>query len=188
MVLDRSSWACTIWMDQLAKDPARRFVQFSCRPSGRIWYSGNGIRWNDSINAAGPMGDRTTLFWNPFRTVWVYSVKTIYEGRRARRYWETPQLVGHPRSTWKEVDDPPLWIGADSADPPHKDMQVPCHLYALDCVAYESILLGAFVIWRGDYRNNSNTEAAQKDNQLGRPKQNSVCIGFSRDGFHWHRP
>src|SRR5207249_10848084 len=47
-------------------------------------------------------------------------------------------------------------------------------LYNLDCVAYESVLLGLFSIWRGQ----------PKD----RPKPNEVCAGFSRDGFHWHRP
>jgi hypothetical protein len=44
-------------------------------------------------------------------------------------------------------------------------------------VAYESLLLGLFTIWRGD-----------KNIPAGRPKPNEVCVGFSRDGFHWHRP
>ena len=47
-------------------------------------------------------------------------------------------------------------------------------LYNLDCVAYESLLLGLFSIWRGQ--------------PTDRPKPNEVCAGFSRDGFHWHRP
>jgi hypothetical protein len=44
-------------------------------------------------------------------------------------------------------------------------------------VAYESVLLGLFSIWRGD-----------KNIPPGRPKPNEVCVGFSRDGWHWHRP
>lgn len=71
---------------------------------------------------------------------------------------------------------------------PREDLAVPCQLYNLDCVAYESLLLGTFIIWRGDYRSNANTAEARRQNELGRPKQNSACIGFSRDGFHWHRP
>src|SRR5439155_3149654 len=43
----------------------------------------------------------------------------------------------------------------------------------LDCVAYESLILGLFSIWRGQPRD--------------RPKPNEVCLGFSRDGFHWFR-
>ena len=48
-------------------------------------------------------------------------------------------------------------------------------------------MLGLFSIWRGDYRS-PTTDKAKELLQLGRPKQNSVCVGFSRDGFHWDRP
>jgi hypothetical protein len=47
-------------------------------------------------------------------------------------------------------------------------------LYNLDCVAYESILLGLFTIWRGQFP--------------GREKPNEVCVGYSRDGWNWTRP
>ena len=47
-------------------------------------------------------------------------------------------------------------------------------LYNLDCVAYESVLLGLFTIFRGE--------------RGDREKPNDVCVGYSRDGFHWHRP
>ena len=187
MVYDRGSRGSTVWLHTETQDPNRRFVMFSSRP-GVVWFSKDGIHWGDAVKAAGPMSDRTTLFWNPFRKVWVYSIKTSYNGRRARRYWETPQLAGHPKSTWSSVEEPTLWTGADSADPPRDDLRVPCQLYNLDCVAYESLLLGTFIVWRGDYRFNAKTEEARRQKELGRPKQNSACIGFSRDGFHWHRP
>ncbi|MEA1952301.1 MAG: hypothetical protein U9N87_13030, partial [Planctomycetota bacterium] len=187
MVTDSRSRGSTVWMDLEADDPARRFVQFSSRP-GCVWFSKDGIDWKHQTQIGGPMYDRTTIFWNPFRKVWVYSIKAVYEGKRARRYWETPELVGHPKSKWNRREDPALWTGADSADPPHKELQVPCQLYDLDCVAYESIMLGGFVIWRGDYRKNAKTEEAKRLNRLGRPKENSVSMGYSRDGFHWHRP
>ena len=187
MVYDRGSRGSTIWHDLATSDPTKRFVMFSSRP-GAVWFSSDGAHWGEPFKVAGPMSDRTTLFWNPFRNVWGYSIKTGYEGKRARRYWETPQLVGHAKSTWSAADEPTLWIGADSKDPPHKDLQVAPHLYDLDVVAYESVLLGTFIIWRGDYRSNSQTEEAEEQNRQGRPKQNSACIGFSRDGFHWHRP
>ena len=47
-----------------------------------------------------------------------------------------------------EAGEPPLWVGADSLDPPREDLKTPCQLYNLDCVAYESLLLGCFSIWR----------------------------------------
>jgi hypothetical protein len=66
------------------------------------------------------------------------------------------------------------WIGADRLDPIREDLKTPCQLYNLDCVAYESLLIGLFDIWRGQPTN--------------RAKPNEICIGFSRDGFHWDRP
>jgi hypothetical protein len=42
-------------------------------------------------------------------------------------------------------------------------------------------LLGLFTILRGDTDNRSPVTP-------GRPKPNNVCVGFSRDGFHWQRP
>ncbi len=187
LVYDKGSRASTVWLRADAEDPARRFVMFSSRP-GAIWFSPDGVSWGEPIKAAGPMLDRTTIFRNPFRDVWVYSIKATYEGKRARRYWETPELVGHPQSAWSAAEDPVLWVGADSGDEPRDDLRVPCQLYSLDAVAYESLMLGSFIIWRGDYRSDSNTPEAEGQNELGRPKQNSPCIGFSRDGFHWHRP
>jgi hypothetical protein len=47
-------------------------------------------------------------------------------------------------------------------------------LYNLDATAYESIMLGMFTIYPGVPEE--------------RPKINQVFLGFSRDGFHWHRP
>ena len=47
-------------------------------------------------------------------------------------------------------------------------------LYNLDCVAYESVVLGMFTLYYGD--------------PPGRHKPNQIYVGFSRDGFHWARP
>ena len=51
---------------------------------------------------------------------------------------------------------------------------MPPQLYNLDAVGYESVLLGLFSIWYGQ--------------PSDRAKPNQVLLGFSRDGFHWHRP
>jgi hypothetical protein len=94
---------------------------------------------------------------------------------RARRYWEVKDLEHGPY--WRspgQPDDAALWIGADSLDPPRPDYKIAPQLYNLDAAAYESLMLGLFTIWRG---------------QPGpRQKPNEVCLGFSRDGFHWTRP
>src|SRR5262249_56721008 len=46
--------------------------------------------------------------------------------------------------------------------------------YTVYSVAYESILLSLFIIWRGQPRDGA--------------KPNEIVAGYSRDGFHWHRP
>jgi hypothetical protein len=91
---------------------------------------------------------------------------------RTRGYVENADVLAGAR--WKAVGDPLPWAGADRDDRRRDDLRVQPQLYNLDCVAYESLLLGLFSIWRGQ----------PKD----RPKPNEVCAGFSRDGFHWHRP
>jgi hypothetical protein len=77
---------------------------------------------------------------------------------------------------WVHGDQLPIWVGADLLDPPHPYLpnQRMRELYNLDANAYESLLLGFFTIYPG----------VPED----RPKINQVFLGFSRDGFHWHRP
>ena len=133
----------------------------------------DGIHWRP-MGRTGLTGDRTTFFYNPFRRVWVYSLRgesDIGGTGRHRKYWETPDLFANVN--WRRKDDPVVWIGADEADPRRPEYNVPTELYNLDCVGYESVLLGLFTIFRGERTN--------------REKPNDVCIGFSRDGFHFDR-
>lgn len=170
----------TVWLDHEEKDPAKRFKMFRSSPvpdgPRGIWglytfFSADGIHWSDPPLFEGPMGDRTTVFWNPFRKVWVFSLRSMGDPRQ-RRYWEAPDLARAP--LWTTHDEPPLWLRADHEDPMRADLEVPTQLYNLDCVAYESILLGLFTIWRGQPSN--------------RQKPNDIVLGYSRDGWSWHRP
>jgi hypothetical protein len=112
------------------------------------------------------------VFYNPFRKVWVYSLRNM-SGPRCRRYWEAREDVVKD-AQWGASSDPPLWCGSDKLDPPRADYKVTPELYNLDAVAYESIMLGLFTIWRGQFPE--------------RPKPNEVCVGYSRDGWSWTRP
>jgi hypothetical protein len=166
----------TIWLDPVDPDPARRFKLFaflSHEDAGglSLFYSADGIHWSDRVTKSGPTGDRSTAFYNPFREVWVYSIKTSSFDRR-RKYSEHPDPVAGAQ--WKE-DEAPLWVGADRLDTWWPEYNRHPQLYNLDCVAYESVLLGLFSIWPGPGGG-------------GRPKPNQVFVGFSRDGFHWYRP
>lgn len=166
----------TVWLDLDEKDPQRRYKMFRVHGDGgwaiSIHFSPDGIHWSDIITRSGPCGDRTTVFYNPFRKVWVYSLRADAPGLgRARRYWENPDVLAGAK--W-EPGQPTFWTGADSLDYPRSDLNTQPQLYNLDAVAYESLMIGLFSIWRGQ----------PKD----RPKPNEVLVGFSRDGFHWHRP
>jgi len=162
----------TVWIDQVTADLSQRYKM-------ALWHdyyleqfiSPDGIRWTKTGNS-GYTGDRTTFFYNPFRNVWVFSLRSAQDaGPRHRLYWETPDFVKGSR--WNR-GEPVMWVGADKLDPMRPDYRIPTELYNLDCVAYESLLLGLFTIWRGE--------------RPQREKPNDICIGYSRDGFHWARP
>ncbi len=176
--------SCTIWMDLEEKDPHRRYKMFRFQKTPRrglvLHFSADGIHWSDEIAWAGNCHDRTTVFYNPFRQVWVCSIKAWLPPEppykaRVRRYHEGGEPARALR--WAGYGDPPLWLGANRPDPRHPDRSVRAVIYNLDAVAYESLMLGLFTINQGS-----------SDKQAGRPKRNQVFAGFSRDGFYWHRP
>lgn len=191
----------TVWLDHFEKDAAKRFKMFRVvQQSGKdgkghrnfIRYSASadGIHWKFVADSA-DCGDRSTVFFNAHRQRWVAGLR---EGgkivSRCRGYYEAPDAAGmvafgNPQTRNHEVK---FWIGADELDPSREDLKlrrtenrpwdlVPSQLYNLDCIAYESVMLGMFTIWRG-----------QPADEVKRPKINEVCVGFSRDGFHWSRP
>jgi len=168
--------SAAVWLDLGAKDPKKRYKLFVVCTEDRAWrvfvhYSADGIDWGRPVAVSGPVGDRTTVFHNPFRGKWVYSIRCGAAGMgRARRYREHADAAEGAR--WDAGGVVP-WIGADRNDPPRADLKTPPQLYNLDAVAYESVMLGLFTIWPGQ--------------PSDRAKPNYVCLGFSRDGFHWHR-
>ena len=186
----------TVWLDPTDKDPRRRYkaLVFAKRPSPRgldLFFSPDGVHWSKPIGHSKNIGDRTTFFHNPFRNVWVYSLRVGMgkHGRvRSRVYREHVDPIAGLQ--WREKDglykqhtDLFPWVAADRLDLHHPDPRFAEHqpeLYNLDAVAYESVLLGLFSICQGP----DNKVCKQH----GIPKRNQVCLGFSRDGFHWHRP
>lgn len=165
----------TVWLDLNDPDPSRRFKMMYFRAGLQMRVSADGIHWSDSLGAPGGSSDRSTFFYNPFRKVWVYSIRGSERGvGRCRFYGESPNF-GVP--LWGSFRELPRWACADQHDRV-KDIeyihQLP-DLYNLDATPYESLMLGLFSI---------HARVAQED----RPKINYVTLGYSRDGFHWHRP
>ncbi len=175
----------TVWLDPEPREASERFKMAVYQGNFALYRSADGIHWTKAADGA-KTGDRSTFFYNPFRERWVFSIRSNSRWGRSRRYWETTDFFAFA-DTPEVKSETVAWVASDSADPPRDDLRARPQLYNLDCVAYESVLLGLFSIWRGDYRNPA-TDEARRLLELGRPKQNSVCVGFSRDGFHWDRP
>ena len=198
--LSGSRDSSTVWLDLETTNPAERFklYQFhyaSYRPS--VHTSPDGIHWSEAT-WGGPSKDRTTMFYNPFRKVWVFSIKNNagtapfqYSTKpykpfiRARKYWESKDFVSGIKWTggadgpdWAP-HEPQYWVGADKLDGASFEGGRP-ELYNLDGAPYESLMLGMFTVWYSGDRANPD--------HPGQPKINDVMLGFSRDGYHWHRP
>lgn len=176
----------TVWLDHRAK-PKRRFKMFTTTHLPRRWSlalrcSPDGIHWSQPLaTSATTIGDRTTVHYNPFRKKWVFGFRTSFEKvGRARRYAEdSDSAAGTARMPRESVP----WLSADRLDPKHPDPErsneAP-QLYNHDAVAYESLMVGLFAIWQGPRNSVCRKLHIQKRNEL--------LVGFSRDGFHYHRP
>jgi hypothetical protein len=172
IVSERARDSNTVWLDLDARDSAERFKMAGYDlglKSLRLHVSRDGVRWRE-VGVAGPCGDRSTFFRNPFLDAWVFSLRASdARGRRIRRYVEAPAFQN---AAWRDAD-PVVWTGADQADVRRADLQTLPELYNLDAVAYESVLLGLFTMYRGE--------------KPDREKPNDISVAFSRDGFHWSR-
>ena len=180
---DRDS--AIVWLDHEDSDAKRRFKLFRAHReeiNGRgSWYfqihaSPDGIHWGDVIGQSAAIYPRSTVFRNPFRKRWEYGIRKDSSTKvgRCRRYYECKDAVKD--ALW-EATDRSWWIGADTLDVAREDTGFHPQLTNLDGVAYESVILGLFTMWRGTAPETS-----------GRPELNDVCLGFSRDGFHFARP
>lgn len=183
LLLDLERDSATVYLDHYEQDPSRRFKMFTTvpRPEGdgfkpAIYYSADGLHWGEPLIIGGGIGDRSTIFYNPFRERWVYSIRSLIEPwGRSRRYAECTDLVEGLRNMGQLTR---LWTTADSLDPrnPNPELsEIHPQLYNLDVFPYESLLIGLFSVWQDSVRG-------------GVEKRNEVLVGYTRDGFHWHRP
>ena len=197
VILSGQRDSSTVWLDLETKNPQQRFKLFQFHRD--VWQSTvhtspDGIHWSADV-WTGPAWDRSTIFFNPFRKVWVYSIRDYMflppwdyscvppkPIGRSRKYWECKDFVAGAQWTggkfgtdWKP-GEPVTWCAADRLDSPGAtEKDVKSELYNLDAVGYESLMLGLFSIWHSNAGKN-------------RPKINDIMLGFSRDGFHWDRP
>lgn len=172
------SW--TVVRDYRSTEPSQNFKMFLRRPGAleraRAFMSEDGINWGNS-DKFGLCGDRSTMFFNPFRKKWVYSLRWFSSAGRTRTYWESNDFMEGMQ--WLP-DEPAPWARADKLDLPDPRIGDRPQLYNLDAVAYESIMLGFYQILHGP-----SNEICGK---MGTPKNTGLNFAYSRDGFHWYRP
>jgi hypothetical protein len=179
--------SCAVILDPHAAADEMRFkmLLWSRPQGGELFVSQDGLEWSEPVSLA-PTGDRSTIFYNPFRRKWVYSIRSGWSAR-SRAYSESSDFLGGAdlinRVKWLRADNldlpDPHWFYAFPERKPERGGDKPA-LYNFDAVAYESLMLGAFTIHLGPANNFCADE--------GVPKITEIHLGFSRDGFHWSRP
>lgn len=189
----------SVWLDHEAKDPNERFKMFAYiqrgtgswprkqpdeplpkgerMASGYVYTSPDGIHWSKPTMTGG-CGDNTSMFYNPFRKKWVFSIRKGRPGiGRARNFVETSDFI--KGAAWKP-EDVNLWLSCDKYDRMDPVLKHRAEMYKVDCVAYESRMLGVFSVYLGP----PNDVAYGQ----GFPKTNDLHVGFSRDGIEFERP
>ena len=186
--------AATIWLDRNEKDPAKRYKMFNVerRPTDRRWqfilkYSPDGIHWTQGVAQSGDLYDRSSAFYNPFRNVWCLSMRYgTAVSSRSRSYAENKDpetLVSLAHRTRKGIPDKNVvfWFTPDDKEPRHPHHpEVDPGIYNFDVIPYESVMLGQYAVWQGPENHICD--------KLGVQKRNEICLGYSRDGFHFSRP
>lgn len=180
----------SLWLDINAENSNERIKFLTCwmhvpakqRPEGfnhTLHTSSDGVKWSAAV-PTGSASDYCSFFYNPFRKVWVFSIKRGGPRGRCRYYSENADFI--KGADWSNSV---YWTNADSLDLPEPEGRYPGagetpQLYSLNAVAYESLMVGVHYIHRGP---------SNKICEEGRfPKLTDLEIGFSRDGFHWDRP
>ena len=175
----------SVWIDYNAPKE-ERYKLFLRNPgakhNGIIGTSSDGINF-ENLKMTGIVQDRTTIFYNPFRNKWVASVRWLVDYyNRVRYYYETHDFSNG--MNWTEEQITP-WLRVDEKDlqPTNVVYNGPHHIpqiYNIDCIAYESIMLGMFEIFYGP--ENGDCE------KVGLPKITELIPMYSRDGYHFSRP
>jgi hypothetical protein len=179
-----------VWLDLNARNPAERIKFLTCwmhvpkeqRPPGfnHSLHVSDGRAWSDAVPTGIAADDYCSFFFNPFRQKWCFSIKKGTARGRSRFYHESDEFL--KGADWSKAV---YWTNADRLDQPEPANRYPGagdppQLYSLNAVAYESLMVGMHYIHRGP-----RNEVCDKGKF---PKLIDLELGFSRDGFHWHRP
>lgn len=149
--------------------------------------SANGIQWRDNKTPSQAVTDRSTIYKNPFRNVWAWSMRHNVRLNssdpytvRARDYYENADPASGNQNAKAELSK--FWFGPwpnEQKHPSYHNNDGAPGIYNLDAMPYESIMLGFFSVWQGP-----ENDVCSKDNVI---KRNQIMVGYSRDGYSWQR-
>lgn len=140
-----------------------------------LFESSDGFHFN-RLGVAGRSGDRSTMYYDPFRGIWVFSLRDYRRasGGRCRSYFAAHAFGGTDcRWDWsrKGTTDPGApqdWLVATNG--------LRRSLYSFNAVAYESLMLGVMEVLYNTPKDNADC------GKIGLPKQTALHFCFSRDG------
>lgn len=184
--------ASTVWLDKQETNASRRYKMFEVSGGSGKWQyhyltSSDGKTWRDNSTPSGSVADRSTVYKNPFRNVWVWSMRHNVRVKagdpytvRARDYMENADPVLGNKAAKADLDA--FWFGTW----PNEQKHAVYHnndgspgIYNQDATPYESIMLGMFSVWQGPENDVCNRDGVIKRNQ--------IMLGYSRDGYSWLR-
>ena len=184
--------ASVVWLDKQAPNSSKRYKMFQVAGGKGNWKyhyktSADGKQWRDNMTPSQAIADRSTVYKNPFRNVWIWSMRHNVRVNssdpytvRARDYAENADpVVGNKNA---KADLSAFWFGPWPNEQKHSDYQkndgAP-GIYNLDATPYESLMLGFFSVWQGP-----ENDVCAADNVI---KRNQIMVGYSRDGYSWYR-
>lgn len=184
--------ASTVWLDKQESNASARYKMFEVSGGAGHWAyhyltSSDGKAWRDNATPSGSVADRSTVYRNPFRNVWVWSMRhnvRVHSGDpytvRARDYMEHRDPVAGNKAAKADLKN--FWFGPwpnEQKHPHYSNNDGSPGIYNQDAIPYESIMLGLFSVWQGPENDVCNRDGVIKRNQ--------IMLGYSRDGYSWLR-
>ena len=130
-----------------------------------LYESSDGLFFT-KIGVAGQSGDRSSVYYDPFRREWVFALRDYREGvGRTNRRVVSPTFAN---AKWNWPDGAEKWLVATN--------RPNWQLYNFDAVPYESLMLGVMEVLYNTPKDNGDCS------RVGLPKQTALHFCFSRDG------
>ena len=184
--------ASVVWLDKQEANVSRRYKMFQVSGGKGNWKyhyktSADGKQWRDNSTPSQAVADRSTVYKNPFRDVWTWSMRHNVRVSssdsytvRARDYYEHTDPVTGNQNVKANLSN--FWFGPwpnEFKHPAYQNSDGSPGIYNMDAIPYESIMLGFFSVWQGP-----ENEICSADNVI---KRNQIMVGYSRDGYSWYR-